>query len=151
MAFWFGICLNNHQTLVLATMGLEVAIALRNPRLGRNLLACNTVVFLFGLIAKWQGWMTSFDDNQILFGIYLGVGVLSAVGFVALLLKTETLFDEWKPVFGMGALGAFSIALYFYMPITSMTNPPMNWGYPRTVEGFFSCVIQRTIRQDYAD
>ena len=137
MAFWFGICLNNHQTLVLATMGLEVAIALRNPRLGRNLLACNTVVFLFGLIAKWQGWMTSFDDNQILFGIYLGVGVLSAVGFVALLLKTETLFDEWKPVFGMGALGAFSIALYFYMPITSMTNPPMNWGYPRTVEGFF--------------
>lgn len=137
MAFWFGICLNNHQTLVLATMGLEVAIALRNPRLGRNLFACNTIVFLFGLIAKWQGWMTSFDNNKILFGIYLGVGILSSIAFAGLFLKTEKLLDEWKPVFGMSVLGLFAVAIYFFMPITSMTNPPMNWGYPRTVEGFF--------------
>ena len=26
--------------------------------------------------------------------------------------------------------------LYFYMPIASMTNPPMNWAYPRTTQGF---------------
>jgi hypothetical protein len=26
---------------------------------------------------------------------------------------------------------------YFYLPVASMTNPPINWGYPRTVEGFF--------------
>jgi hypothetical protein len=26
--------------------------------------------------------------------------------------------------------------VYFYVPIASMTNPPMNWGYPRTVDGF---------------
>src|SRR2546427_8978293 len=25
---------------------------------------------------------------------------------------------------------------YFHTPIAPMTNPPMNWGYPRTVEGF---------------
>ncbi|MGH8023874.1 MAG: TPR end-of-group domain-containing protein, partial [Limisphaerales bacterium] len=24
-----------------------------------------------------------------------------------------------------------------YMPLSGMTNPPMQWGYPRTVEGFF--------------
>ncbi|HEX5218420.1 MAG TPA: hypothetical protein VFZ59_02545, partial [Verrucomicrobiae bacterium] len=23
------------------------------------------------------------------------------------------------------------------LPLASMTNPPVNWGYPRTVEGFF--------------
>jgi len=29
------------------------------------------------------------------------------------------------------------MAFYFYMPITSMTNPPLNWGYPRTETGFW--------------
>ncbi len=28
------------------------------------------------------------------------------------------------------------VAFYGYMPIASETNPPMNWGYPRTWEGF---------------
>lgn len=28
------------------------------------------------------------------------------------------------------------VAFYGYMPIASDTNPPMNWGYPRTWEGF---------------
>ena len=29
------------------------------------------------------------------------------------------------------------MAFYFYMPIASMTNPPLNWGYPRTETGFW--------------
>ena len=28
------------------------------------------------------------------------------------------------------------LSLYFYLPIASMTNPPVNWGYPRSVTGF---------------
>ncbi len=28
------------------------------------------------------------------------------------------------------------VAFYGYMPLSSETNPPMNWGYPRTWEGF---------------
>jgi tetratricopeptide (TPR) repeat protein len=27
-------------------------------------------------------------------------------------------------------------SVYLYMPLSSVTNPPMNWGYTRTVEGF---------------
>ena len=33
-------------------------------------------------------------------------------------------------------------SFYFYMPIASMTNPPMNWGYPRTKEGFFHALTR---------
>jgi tetratricopeptide (TPR) repeat protein len=29
------------------------------------------------------------------------------------------------------------MAFYFYMPIAGMTNPPLNWGYPRTETGFW--------------
>ena len=28
------------------------------------------------------------------------------------------------------------LAVYIFMPLSSETNPPMNWGYPRTWEGF---------------
>jgi len=31
----------------------------------------------------------------------------------------------------------FALASYFYLPTASMTNPPSNWGYARTMEGFF--------------
>ena len=46
-----------------------------------------------------------------------------------------------KKVVMIGA-GSFllGLALYFYVPIASMTNPPMNWGYPRTVSGFFHTI-----------
>ena len=32
--------------------------------------------------------------------------------------------------------------LYLYMPVASMTNPPLNWGYPRTVAGFFHALTR---------
>jgi tetratricopeptide (TPR) repeat protein len=35
-----------------------------------------------------------------------------------------------------GVFWFLGAAFYLYMPLTSMTNPPMNWGYPRTWEGF---------------
>jgi Protein of unknown function (DUF2723) len=40
------------------------------------------------------------------------------------------------PAFGMLMMWVAGAAFYLYMPLTSMSNPPMNWGYPRTVEGF---------------
>ena len=36
--FWFGICLCNHQTLIVAAMGIETAILFAHPRLGREFL-----------------------------------------------------------------------------------------------------------------
>ena len=55
-------------------------------------------------------------------------------------VKTRQAFTKWKAVFACFALLALGLALYFYCAIASMTNPPLNWGYPRTVEGFFHLV-----------
>jgi tetratricopeptide (TPR) repeat protein len=33
-------------------------------------------------------------------------------------------------------------AFYFYLPIASATNPPMNWAYPRTWEGFIHALTR---------
>src|SRR5437773_5597280 len=40
--FWFGICFNNHQSLLVIALGLEVAIIGVSPRMGRSLLLWNT-------------------------------------------------------------------------------------------------------------
>src|SRR4029077_14340661 len=50
--FFHGLCFTNHQTLIVAAMGIEVAIAAASFRMGRNLFLWNCIVFLAGLILK---------------------------------------------------------------------------------------------------
>jgi len=49
---------------------------------------------------------------------------------------TRKLGLEWLVVIGCGFCWIVGAMFYFYMPLAGMTNPPMEWGYPRTVEGF---------------
>ena len=39
------------------------------------------------------------------------------------------------------------ISFYLYMPISGMTNPPMQWGYPRTAEGFWHALTRGQYEQ----
>src|ERR1051326_4600576 len=50
--FLFGVCFTNHMTLIVAAMGIEVAVAAALPRLGRDLFLGNSLLFLAGLAAK---------------------------------------------------------------------------------------------------
>jgi len=135
-SFLFGICFNNHQTLIVAAMGFEVAIAAINPKLGRDAFFVNVVFFLLGLLLKSMGVLTSFDQNPPLYFIYLAVGLGSIGAWIYLTYQTQSLLTEWKAVLitlGAWLLGA---AFYLYMPLAGATNPPMQWGYPRTFDGF---------------
>lgn len=182
--FFHGLCFTNHQTLIVAAMGIEVAIAAADFRMGRTLFLGNSILYLGGLILKQQHVLTALDQNQAVFVIFNVIGVasiaaycwfavltkesfpefcldgsmaaffvlLSAVpgyGFFFLLLalgagaawwkfgrETWHLGHEWLPVMICGLCWIVGAAFYFYMPLAGMTNPPMEWGYPRTVEGF---------------
>lgn len=140
--FLFGLCFTNHQTLIVAAMGIEVAIMLVHPALGRDLFFANSVIYLIGLFAKANHSLTTFDNNLPLFMIYNVIGLGSMATCAWLILKTRKLMTEWKSLLIMGGLWVLGAAFYFYMPIASMTNPPMNWGYPRTVEGFFHALTR---------
>jgi hypothetical protein len=39
------------------------------------------------------------------------------------------------------------LAFYFYMPISSDQNPPINWGYPRTWQGFMHAITRGQYEQ----
>ena len=135
---WFmhGISFTNHQTLIVATMGMQVAMMLAHPKIGRDWFFVNTLVFLLGLFAKAKGALTSFDNNVPLFAIYIGVGLGSLALCAWLTVRTKKLLSEWRPVMTTGLAWMAGASFYFFMPISGMTNPPLNWGYPRTWEGF---------------
>ena len=134
--FLYGICATIHQTLLLSAMGVEVAIWAGQPRLGRDLFLTNGLIYLICLMA-----MSSVPALQSMSSIeaslfhIVGVGSLLAGGWLA--TQTKTIFSEWRPVILLGLAWALGVAFYFYMPLSGMTCPPMQWGYPRTVEGFF--------------
>jgi tetratricopeptide (TPR) repeat protein len=182
--FFHGISFTNHQTLIVAAMGIEVAIAAANFRMGRFLFLGNSIIYLAGLILKSQHVLTALEANPAIFAIFNVVGVasiaayiwfsiltretfvefcldgciaafvlLSALsvvmgpfaivlallalgGWIKFALDTRKLGFEWLVVMIAGVCWIIGAGFYFYMPIAGMTNPPMQWGYPRTVEGF---------------
>ncbi len=136
--FFLGICSTIHQTLTMAIMGIEIGVAARDAKLGRDLFLLNTVVYLLGLGAK-AGHLVGFFDTStpMVFTIYNGVGLASMAACVYLMIKTSGLCTEWKAVLYIGLLSFCGASFYFYEALSGMTNPPMEWGYPRTVEGFW--------------
>jgi len=44
---------------------------------------------------------------------------------------------RWRLVAFLPFVIALGLVPYAYMPLASSTNPPMNWGYTRTLDGFY--------------
>jgi tetratricopeptide (TPR) repeat protein len=138
--FFFGICLTNHMSLLVAAVGILVLIAAANANLGRVFFIGSAVCYAIGLIAKAAKMITVFDGNTPLFVVFNIIGLTTVVGAVVLIIRTQAFFKGFSHAllsllaWGLGAVW------YFYMPIASMSNPPLNWGYPRTAEGFIHAV-----------
>ena len=67
----------------------------------------------------------------------VALAVMAGIGFVVLAWNTWKEDRGWLVVIVCGVLWLLGVSFYFYEPISGMTVPPMQWGYPRTVEGFF--------------
>jgi tetratricopeptide (TPR) repeat protein len=196
--FLFGICFTNHQTLILAAMGVEVTILAAKPKLGRDLLLINSICYLVGVFGIYSQALGTFEPSKLVEMIFHMVGIGSLLGCAALSLweyvtpkPTPEKFSSeivmtaatlvlsvmlgfflfklqftmlaglcffgiialwvyfwWEhdsevlSALGMMLLWIVGAMFYFYMPLTSMSNPPMNWGYPRTVEGFIHALTR---------
>jgi tetratricopeptide (TPR) repeat protein len=136
--FFLGICSTIHQTLTMAIMGIEIGVTARQPKLGRDMFFVNTVVYFLGLMAKGAHMAGVFDGtNPMVFRIFNGVGLCSLAACIYLTIKTSGLLTEWKSTIASFLLMGLGSCFYLYEAISGMTNPPMEWGYPRTVEGFW--------------
>ena len=136
--FLYGICATIHQTLLLSAMGIEVAIAAAQPRLGRDLFLGNSLIYITCLVElanKSIPALNNMTSTEVVLFNVVGIGSILAGGWLC--LKTRGILTEWKAIILMGIMWVLGVSFYFYEPISGMTNPPMEWGYPRTVEGFF--------------
>ena len=144
--FAYGLALSNSQVLFAAAFGLQVLIMFGEPTLCREICFVNSLLFVVDILASYLGLLPLLDSharqNNLLRFIFWGVGASSIALWVWLAFKTRRFFTEWKTVFMMGAIFLLGVSLYLYAPIASMTNPPVNWSYPRTAEGFWHLVTR---------
>ena len=130
MAFAFGLGLTNYQVLLLIAPALVIAVMFRDLELFRDF--CITAVpygIILGLI--WLGVLKGIVHplHWTCF-FYLALNVL-------ILVLAYFLLPRGKTVALTVLLAQLGVAFYLYMPLVSdLRNPPMNWAYPRTWEGF---------------
>jgi len=167
-------------------MGLEIAIAAADFKMGRSLFLWNSIAFLCGLILKQEKLLFA-ETNLMVYVIFCVVGICSMVAYVWFATFTKETFQEftrdgllaaafvvlvatlnsgglvvccaglgtaayltWKRKLGWewlvglacGLVWIGGAAFYLYMPLAGMTIPPMQWGYPRTVKGFFHALTR---------
>jgi tetratricopeptide (TPR) repeat protein len=134
----YGWCATIHQSLLLSVPAIGVMVALVSARLGRDIFAVFSLGYLIMLAFIHAGNIPALNAmtniEKAIFHV-VGIGSVLTVGW--LITKTQKVFTEWKSLIIMGVMWAIGVSVYLYEPISGMTNPPMEWGYPRTVEGFF--------------
>ena len=187
---WFlcGISFNNHQSLFVTTVAMEILMIAVQPKIGRAMLLWNSIFYGVGLMLTSKG-STLMSGNTPLLLIFNLIGLGSIIGYVWLSVRTRATATEfmrdavltvvalgamaaggvramavcvtlvllvyvaldvmrrsqsrsmdwapqWRKAIACGIAFVIGAAFYLYMPLASMSNPPLNWGYPRTVGGF---------------
>ncbi len=201
--FVFGICFTTHQSLIVAAIGVQVAIAVGHPRVGRDVFFGNFVIYMLcniyflvtgqqvftnlgkpGLLVIFHGvglgslaasiWLAvttktrsiEVGRNLALLAMLAGFELVllykgqsgpfflcamffagSTALFIYLAWKTWNIGREWLVVALLGFLWILGAGFYLYEPISGMTNPPMQWGYPRTVDGFWHALSRGQYEQ----
>ncbi len=85
---------------------------------------------LMGLTHPLTGWFWAYGLVNVVF-LALAAGTL----------------PRGRTVATTAALAQLGVAFYLYMPLASDRNPPMNWGYARTWEGFLHALSRGQYEQ----
>ncbi len=81
--------------------------------------------------AQWMLWTTGPHNNP--FWVYLAINLAAiALGWIFL--------PRGRTVAVSFLLAELALLACLYLPLASDANPPLNWGYARTWEGFIHCV-----------
>ena len=150
-ALVYGLLLTNSQIEFALAPAIPFLVMIGSQKTGRDMFLVASVLFLVALGGIRMGHFPSlkgYSGGQ--FFVFNLLGVLTSLTGIGLVIKTRQAFSEWKAILICGGLFLLGLAVYFYPPIASMTNPPVNWAYPRTVEGFFHLITRGQYERMYA-
>lgn len=129
--FSFSLCMSNHHlTLALAPLPLLVPLLVRRSVFWEVLVAAVVSASLVYLGFAWLSNDATTWSTAMRFFYFALLGLL-----VLLVLKWRR--TDVRIVLLVPLAVILGLLPYAYMPLASSTNPPMNWGYTRTPEGFF--------------
>ncbi len=133
--FVYGLTVSASQMLVPSVLGLPFFVMFGDQRIGRDLSFAAGVLAVAMLVAKGLDVMPILEQYPGR-AIYVWIAILAFAICAGLIVRTRSFLTRWRPALCAGFLSLVGMLPHLYLPLSSMTNPPMNWGYPRTVEGF---------------
>ncbi len=135
MGFVFALGLTNHQSLMFLALFLVAAVAASgNKRLLRDGLLLGFLGVAAALVFKAVQYQQLGDSAATRF--FILCLCFCAVILLILLFSRGWAIPSWRKLLCLVALGSLALSFHIYMPISSIQNPPMNWGNARTSEGF---------------
>lgn len=134
-AFVFALGLTNHQALLFLIVFLIAVLAASGRK---HILKAGLGILALGLTAffvyKTRQYSAINDADAQAF--FLRLSILSGAMSLLIFLTPGPLWSGVRSMLMVILLGAAGLSLHLYLPIASEQNPPMNWGYARTPEGF---------------
>ena len=124
LALVFGVGVAQSELLVLLIPSLVLALAFVDKALCRD-------VSLTAISLCLIGWLSL---RQSVPSVW--VAAAAVAGAVLVLGSAARFLPRGRLAASMLTLVLCGLLLYAYLPIASEGNPPINWGYPRTWEGF---------------
>ena len=118
--FLYGICVNNHQSLLVIAMGMEVLIVFAEPKLGREMMFWNTFLYLCGLILHPD----MLASNTPVFVIFNLIGIISAISWFVLIVLTRKSVGLSVTLVGLLAISLVYIAALVVQPASIFGNDP---------------------------
>ncbi len=147
MALTFGLGLTNYQVLLLFLVALAVIILIKDVRLFRDFVLAGTPFAVFYVMANTGAIQALVGPNVRIgfLGIVHPTHLLTYVyilGNFAWLALVYYKFPTGKQVAPSILCLELGLIVYAFMPLASETNPPINWGYPRTWDGFIHAITR---------
>ncbi|MDD4873057.1 MAG: DUF2723 domain-containing protein [Kiritimatiellae bacterium] len=163
--FLFGVSLANHQTIAVMAgafaigtfvVGMERFFISRKTlskpgnvteTLMRSLndfwelgaaggFAAMTILLIFSWLEKSIGNLP-LSQQHFMMAITAGI-----IAIIILFAGKVTGWWQIKRSLISAGLLHFGVSFYLYMPLAASTNPPMNWGYAATKEGFLHAITR---------
>ncbi len=128
-AFLFGLGMTNYQVLLLLIVSLLVLIVAKDLALFRDFVIISVP---YGVVV---GLIQAGVLPPIIHPTHITCFVYMGLNFFGLALA-YFLLPRGREVALTILFVELGLSVYAFMPIASEFNPPMNWGYPRTWDGF---------------
>lgn len=143
----FGLMMEQFGMVYLGAIGALVACFMhRNATFFRDFFIVAIIFFIFFGVNRWAlsdpktehlAWVAGPGAGEAWYTSGFWIWSLAAL---AVSIAATFALPKGKVVGPTYLLLLLGLAFYFYMPIASDQNPPINWGYPRTWQGFMHAI-----------